>query len=76
MEKFYRISLHGGLSPEIKTIDQIRELDRKKDVQNTGPMCGLLWSDPEERTGWGYHLGALDIFLEQIFLKNLLIQKM
>jgi serine/threonine-protein phosphatase 2A catalytic subunit len=45
--------LHGGLSPEIKTIDQIRELDRKKDVPNSGAMCDLLWSDPEERTGWG-----------------------
>ena len=45
--------LHGGLSPEIKTLDQIRELDRKKDVPNSGAMCDLLWSDPEERTGWG-----------------------
>ena len=45
--------LHGGLSPDIETIDQIRELERKKDVPNTGPMCDLLWSDPEERTGWG-----------------------
>ena len=58
--------LHGGLSPEIKTIDQIRELDRKKDVPNTGPMCDLLWSDPEERSGQ-------DIFSVQIFLKNSLI---
>ena len=45
--------LHGGLSPDISTIDQIRELERKKDVPNSGPMCDLLWSDPEERTGWG-----------------------
>ena len=45
--------LHGGLSPDIETIDQIRKLDRKKDVPNTGPMCDLLWSDPEDRTGWG-----------------------
>ena len=45
--------LHGGLSPEIKTLDQIRELDRKKDIPNSGAMCDLLWSDPEERTGWG-----------------------
>ena len=45
--------LHGGLSPEIKTLDQIRELDRKKDIPNAGAMCDLLWSDPEERTGWG-----------------------
>ena len=46
--------LHGGLSPDLKTIDEIRELERKKDdVPSSGPMCDLLWSDPEERTGWG-----------------------
>ena len=45
--------LHGGLSPDIETIDQIRKLDRKKDVPNSGPICDLLWSDPEERTGFG-----------------------
>ena len=45
--------LHGGLSPEIETIDEIRRLDRRKDVPNTGAMSDLLWSDPEERNGWG-----------------------
>ena len=45
--------LHGGLSPDIQTIDEIRKLDRKKDVPSSGAMCDLLWSDPEERTGWG-----------------------
>ena len=71
--------LHGGLSPEIKTIDQIRDLDRKKDVPNTGPMCDLLWSDPEERTGWGvsprgagYIFGS-DISKKFINTNNLMI---
>jgi serine/threonine-protein phosphatase 2A catalytic subunit len=45
--------LHGGLSPSLETLDQIRNLDRIQEVPHEGPMCDLLWSDPDERTGWG-----------------------
>lgn len=45
--------LHGGLSPSIETLDQIRELDRVQEVPHEGPMCDLLWSDPDDRCGWG-----------------------
>ena len=45
--------LHGGLSPSIDTLDQIRQLDRKQDVPSEGPICDLLWSDPDDRCGWG-----------------------
>jgi len=44
--------VHGGLSPSITSIDQIRLIDRKQEVPHDGPMCDLLWSDPEEITGW------------------------
>ncbi|RCK62413.1 Serine/threonine-protein phosphatase 4 catalytic subunit [Candida viswanathii] len=44
--------IHGGLSPEIDTVDQIRILDRKKEVPHEGGMCDLLWSDPELVNGW------------------------
>ena len=44
--------IHGGLSPEIDTVDQIRVLDRKKEVPHEGGMCDLLWSDPELVNGW------------------------
>ncbi|KAI5948892.1 PPH3 [Candida theae] len=45
--------VHGGLSPEIDSIDQIRILDRKQEVPHEGGMCDLLWSDPEEDVkGW------------------------
>ncbi|XP_074559805.1 serine/threonine-protein phosphatase PP2A catalytic subunit-like, partial [Curcuma longa] len=37
--------LHGGLSPTIETLDGIRIFDRV--------MCDLLWSDPDDRCGWG-----------------------
>jgi len=45
--------VHGGLSPSITTLDQIRTLDRKQEVPHDGPMCDLLWSDPEDIEGWG-----------------------
>lgn len=46
--------VHGGLSPSIQTIDQIRTIDRKQEVPHDGPMCDLLWSDPEEGSnGYG-----------------------
>lgn len=47
--------VHGGLSPSIEKLDQIRVIDRKQEVPHDGPMCDLLWSDPEDSTtGWNY----------------------
>merc|ERR1711916_394410 len=46
--------VHGGLSPSLNTLDQIRLIDRKQEVPHDGPMCDLMWSDPEESVdGWG-----------------------
>ena len=61
--------MHGGLSPSIDRIDQLRDLDRMQEVPHEGPICDLLWSDPTEpddsRPGWrvsqrgaGYIFGA------------------
>ncbi|GIL84649.1 hypothetical protein Vretimale_14535 [Volvox reticuliferus] len=46
-------AVHGGLSPTISTLDQIRTIDRKQEVPHDGAMCDLLWSDPEDIEGWG-----------------------
>ena len=45
--------LHGGLSPSIETLDQARGIDRVQEVPHEGPMCDLVWSDPDDRCGWG-----------------------
>ena len=64
--------VHGGLSPSISTLDQIRLIDRKEEVPHEGPMCDLLWSDPEDIKGWalsprgaGYLFGSdvVDMFV-------------
>lgn len=48
------LCMHGGLSPELKTLEQIKRLARPADVPDTGLLCDLLWADPEkEIQGWG-----------------------
>ncbi|XP_059350180.1 protein phosphatase 3 catalytic subunit alpha-like isoform X2 [Daphnia carinata] len=45
------LCVHGGLSPEIHSLDDVRKLDRFKEPPAFGPMCDLLWSDPLEDFG-------------------------
>mmetsp|Transcript_26218 Transcript_26218/g.28604 ORF Transcript_26218/g.28604 Transcript_26218/m.28604 type:complete len:302 (-) Transcript_26218:627-1532(-) len=44
--------VHGGLSPIIRTIDQIQVLERLQEIPHQGAYCDLMWSDPEEIAGW------------------------
>ena len=44
---------HGGLSPSIDSLDDVRKIDRFQEVPHEGPVCDLVWSDPDDRTGWG-----------------------
>jgi serine/threonine-protein phosphatase PP1 catalytic subunit len=46
--------MHGGLSPELKNMDQIRNIARPVDIPDHGLLCDLLWSDPDKDVdGWG-----------------------
>ena len=44
---------HGGLSPSIDSLDDVRKIDRFQEVPHEGAMCDLMWSDPEDIDGWG-----------------------
>ncbi|PNY28450.1 Serine/threonine-protein phosphatase [Tolypocladium capitatum] len=46
------LCVHGGLSPEIRTIDQIRVVARAQEIPHEGAFCDLVWSDPEDVETW------------------------
>ena len=46
------LCVHGGLSPELRSLDQIRTIMRLQEVPHEGPFCDLMWSDPEEIETW------------------------
>jgi serine/threonine-protein phosphatase PP1-1 len=46
------LCVHGGLSPEIRTIDQIRVVARAQEIPHEGAFCDLVWSDPEDIETW------------------------
>ncbi|KAG8315537.1 Serine/threonine-protein phosphatase PP1-gamma catalytic subunit [Homalodisca vitripennis] len=65
---------HGGLSPDLKSLDQIRRLGRPTDVPDQGVICDLLWADPSRNVlGWGENeRGVSFIFGKEVLNKFLI----
>jgi len=66
--------VHGGLSPDLLTLDSIMMLQRNVEVPSTGPLCDMVWSDPDDTevgwfmnprgAGWLFGRDVVDKFLE------------
>ncbi|KAI8993184.1 Metallo-dependent phosphatase-like protein [Pilobolus umbonatus] len=74
--------VHGGLSPTIHVLDQIRIQDRFREIPHEGAIADLVWSDPDPEKeefsisarGAGYTFGSLvvDRFLHMNGMDHIL----
>ncbi|CAJ1351394.1 unnamed protein product [Effrenium voratum] len=44
--------VHGGLSPDVKILDQIRTINRVQEIPHEGAFGDIVWSDPEDIESW------------------------
>ena len=65
--------VHGGLSPDLTSLDQLAKLKRPTDVPETGLLCDILWSDPESnQKSWNDNdRGVSYTFNEKVLTKFL-----
>jgi serine/threonine-protein phosphatase PP1 catalytic subunit len=67
--------VHGGISPELTDLSQIRNVERPLEVPEEGLLCDLLWADPdpsvedwdanERGTSYVFGAQALNDFLQR-----------
>lgn len=65
--------IHGGISPDLHSLDQIKNIKRPTEVPEEGLLCDLLWADPnadfddwgenERGTSWCFGAAKVDEFL-------------
>ena len=65
--------VHGGLSPDLKNIEQLYEIPRPTDVPNSGLLCDILWSDPStDVDSWGENERGVSYIFSSSVVKTFL----
>jgi len=63
--------VHGGLSPDLTSLDQLTKLNRPTEVPNSGLLCDLLWSDPSlECESWNDNDRGVSFIFSKEIVKN------
>ena len=65
--------VHGGLSPTLHHIDDIKQIQRVQEIPHEGPFADLMWSDPDgDKQGFSISArGAGYVFGEDVCEKFL-----
>ena len=40
------LCMHGGISPQMKTIESVNDINRFTEIPLEGLLCDIVWSDP------------------------------
>jgi serine/threonine-protein phosphatase PP1 catalytic subunit len=67
--------VHGGISPNLKTLEDIKDINRFCNIPDSGLLCDLMWSDPSPTPDkWGVNSRGVSCTYNQTaiatFLKN------
>ena len=65
--------VHGGISPQLNNLEQLKKIRRPTDVPETGLLCDLLWSDPcKSKQDWGENERGVSCTFNEKVLKKFL----
>ena len=65
--------VHGGLSPDLKHIEQIEKINRPLEIPENGFLCDLLWSDPDkDKEYWERNTRGISVTFGKTALKEFL----
>ena len=64
------LCMHGGLSPDLKNIDQLNKILRPTDIPDEGLLCDLVWSDPSDELSENF--GENERNISVTFSKNVI----
>ena len=65
--------MHGGISPELFSLEQLKKIARPTDIPDQGLLCDLVWSDPDKDVkGWGPNDRGISVTFSQSVIEKFL----